>query len=655
MKTSRSGYLQRCLIKHLEGIVVNYDLTVRDSDSCVIQFQYGEDSLAVDKIPFLNDKQFSFLIDNSSILTSNKTELEQISQICHHEEIFEKIEKIKEWKKYEKELNAGLDGVERMRWGPFLNYSKLRSAESEVKNKPFEERVKFLVQEWISMKKEDKKVYKKGKFKSRLPVTVFHKPDRYLGAISEKLQQCIDNYISKNHSKFTDDSKYCSFSSLSYNMEKQKFRDLIYLKSIKSCISPGDSVGILAAQSIGEPSTQMTLNTFHFAGRGDMNVTLGIPRLREILMVASTNIKTPSMSIPVFDHELDQAESLKSHFSRVLLWETLHKIEIEQKLDLDLDMTKKKVWLTKVKFEFLPQEELKYKIHTPIKLYELMTYIELKFIKNLCISINKKYNQISSSSLLHSSKVRDKSIKNFKNIHDQNDDKEDDEESDEINHDVVDSGDSIGEKLMNKINDELEYEGEDQEKEELDDEKNSEDENENEEEKKEIEDQENIEVEQVAIKKSKKSRKIDNFRVKKILEISDLIYDYKYDHENMQWCEVTFKLDALRPRLDLYSVIQKEAKQSYIAKVNGIKRCFLNKSTLPEDDGCYRLITEGINVSEVIKNEHVLDVSKLYMNDIHLMANTFGIESAVKVIINVRIRFEFFYFNLHYKKIDFFF
>lgn len=57
-------------------------------------------------------------------------------------------------------------------------------------------------------------------------------------------------------------------------------------------------LGLLAAQSIGEPSTQMTLNTFHFAGRGEMNVTLGIPRLKEILMTASKNLKTPSMDIP---------------------------------------------------------------------------------------------------------------------------------------------------------------------------------------------------------------------------------------------------------------------------------------------------------------------------------------------------------------------
>lgn len=50
------------------------------------------------------------------------------------------------------------------------------------------------------------------------------------------------------------------------------------LKWQRSLCDPGEAVGLLAAQSIGEPSTQMTLNTFHFAGRGEMNVTLGIPR-----------------------------------------------------------------------------------------------------------------------------------------------------------------------------------------------------------------------------------------------------------------------------------------------------------------------------------------------------------------------------------------
>ncbi|EER38140.1 DNA-directed RNA polymerase II [Histoplasma capsulatum H143] len=60
--------------------------------------------------------------------------------------------------------------------------------------------------------------------------------------------------------------------------------------------NPGEMVGVLAAQSIGEPATQMTLNTFHFAGVSSKNVTLGVPRLKEILNVA-TNIKTPSMTV----------------------------------------------------------------------------------------------------------------------------------------------------------------------------------------------------------------------------------------------------------------------------------------------------------------------------------------------------------------------
>lgn len=52
MKTARIGYLQRCLMKHLEGLVVNYDLTVRDSDGSVVQFLYGEDGLAIDKCTY---------------------------------------------------------------------------------------------------------------------------------------------------------------------------------------------------------------------------------------------------------------------------------------------------------------------------------------------------------------------------------------------------------------------------------------------------------------------------------------------------------------------------------------------------------------------------------------------------------------------------
>lgn len=78
----------------------------------------------------------------------------------------------------------------------------------------------------------------------------------------------------------------------------------------------------------------MTLNTFHFAGRGEMNVTLGIPRLREILMMASKNIKTPSMEIPFLDvpNLEKKAERLKKTLTRVTVDDVLERIEVEGQL-----------------------------------------------------------------------------------------------------------------------------------------------------------------------------------------------------------------------------------------------------------------------------------------------------------------------------------
>jgi len=64
----------------------------------------------------------------------------------------------------------------------------------------------------------------------------------------------------------------------------------------QAIVNPGEMVGPIAAQSIGEPATQMTLNTFHNAGISSKNVTLGVPRINEIINVAK-NIKTPSLKV----------------------------------------------------------------------------------------------------------------------------------------------------------------------------------------------------------------------------------------------------------------------------------------------------------------------------------------------------------------------
>ncbi len=79
----------------------------------------------------------------------------------------------------------------------------------------------------------------------------------------------------------------------------------VIVKFKQAIAPPGEAIGSLAAQSIGEPTTQMTLNTFHLAGVSDKNVTLGIPRLRELLDVSKI-IKTPYMTV---------------YYYRQLLWE----------------------------------------------------------------------------------------------------------------------------------------------------------------------------------------------------------------------------------------------------------------------------------------------------------------------------------------------
>jgi DNA-directed RNA polymerase II subunit RPB1 len=89
--------------------------------------------------------------------------------------------------------------------------------------------------------------------------------------------------------------------------------DTIILDYKRSIVAPGEMVGMLAGQSIGEVSTQMTLNTFHFAGvASKSNVTRGVPRIEEILSLSS-EIKNPSLSIylkPEDERQKDKARTI---------------------------------------------------------------------------------------------------------------------------------------------------------------------------------------------------------------------------------------------------------------------------------------------------------------------------------------------------------
>ncbi len=90
----------------------------------------------------------------------------------------------------------------------------------------------------------------------------------------------------------------------------------VYQEYLDTSEEPGDAVGIVAAESIGEPSTQMILRTFHFAGVSEMQVTMGLPRIIEVFDARKT-IKTPTTTI-YLQEPYASGEGIKSVAQRVL-------------------------------------------------------------------------------------------------------------------------------------------------------------------------------------------------------------------------------------------------------------------------------------------------------------------------------------------------
>ncbi|MEM3374542.1 MAG: DNA-directed RNA polymerase subunit A'' [Candidatus Woesearchaeota archaeon] len=109
------------------------------------------------------------------------------------------------------------------------------------------------------------------------------------------MDEVFNEYVDKLPLKLIEDVKENLPEKITKTQLK-KIMEKVYEEYKTSLIEPGESVGLVSAQSIGEPGTQMTLNTFHFAGVSEFNVTVGLPRIIEILD-GRRNISTPMMEI----------------------------------------------------------------------------------------------------------------------------------------------------------------------------------------------------------------------------------------------------------------------------------------------------------------------------------------------------------------------
>lgn len=192
------------------------------------------------------------------------------------------------------------------------------------------------------IKKEHKQVLKKAKMlmqedssltateaKQRVSEPFISKfnPLRHFGAISEKMSDNMRTFLKKDSLQKKLENEGAKAPGYKFPLiSEEDFKQMYYMKYIKSVVNPGENVGTIAAQSIGEPSTQMTLNTFHLAGHGGANMTLGIPRLKEILMTTPTNIKTPFMTVYFKKDKTytkDQMQKIAKHFEKLQLTEVV--------------------------------------------------------------------------------------------------------------------------------------------------------------------------------------------------------------------------------------------------------------------------------------------------------------------------------------------
>lgn len=171
---------------------------------------------------------------------------------------------------------------------------------------------------------------------------------------------------------------------MSRGLDKAEFRNLMDLKYLRSVVDPGEAVGIIAGQSIGEPSTQMTLNTFHLAGHATKNVTLGIPRLREIVMTASASIATPTMTLTLQPGITDpEADTFAKRCSKLMLSEIIDEVTVTE----NLTKASKKYL---IRLNLYPSAD--YQEEYSITKRQVLNCLKMRFLLALESAVNKALN-----------------------------------------------------------------------------------------------------------------------------------------------------------------------------------------------------------------------------------------------------------------------
>eukprot|EP01029_Cantina_marsupialis_P023652 TRINITY_DN594_c0_g2_i2.p1 TRINITY_DN594_c0_g2~~TRINITY_DN594_c0_g2_i2.p1 ORF type:complete len:1325 (-),score=524.46 TRINITY_DN594_c0_g2_i2:175-4149(-) len=306
VKTADTGYIQRKLIKALEDCMVQYDGTVRNAKGEIVQFLYGEDGMEGRWIEFqhmdilkFNNKQFRahYHFDTNK---ANFGRIESSGVNYLLPEVQHSLQNDAECAtllaKEEDQLKADRDeliliaaaradpvdlkfalpvNIDRIIWNAKRTCPQDADKPSELHPREIIERVQELLTHGLLVVKGADKISVDAQHRATLLFSIYIR--------------------SKLASKRVLRELRLSREAFHYVV------DQIQTRFQRAMALPGEMVGVIAAQSIGEPATQMTLNTFHFAGVSAKNVTLGVPRLKELLN-ATENLSTPQLTIHLASH-----------------------------------------------------------------------------------------------------------------------------------------------------------------------------------------------------------------------------------------------------------------------------------------------------------------------------------------------------------------
>ena len=304
VKTSQTGYIQRRLIKGQEDLKVAYDMTVRNNKNKVIQFTYGDDNIN----PMKTENQQLPLTRMSleEIYTHMAVPEDDTSKSIFTTTYDEPTRK--RIKKQKKKLQYRISDLIQL---------MIDSRDKLLKN-VFNFEKNFTVHIPVHFHRLMNNLQHQLNIQSDFIVNIT--PSEMYEIIDDAFQTLENHELTKPTPLFKI-AWYYYLNAKELLMVRRFNRkaiimlvETLILNYHKAIVHPGEMVGMISAQSIGEPTTQMTLNTFHFAGvASKSNVTRGVPRIEEILSL-SENPKQPSTTIYLKPNEqtnLERAQEIK--------------------------------------------------------------------------------------------------------------------------------------------------------------------------------------------------------------------------------------------------------------------------------------------------------------------------------------------------------